>query len=104
MPRSFGAVRPVVQVRKTASGYVVPVVVTPGSGGDALRGEHDGRLKVSVSAPPEKGRANRALCRFLARKLGIRHSQVSIVSGYTSRRKEVLVERVPPGALDGIIA
>ena len=93
-----------VQVRKEADGYVLPVLVSAGASRDELRGEHGGRLKVAVSAPPEKGKANAALCKFLARQLGIKASQVRILSGHTSRQKEVLVERVRPGALDGIIA
>ena len=41
--------------------------------------------------------------RLLARRLGVSRSQVSVLSGQTSRRKEVLVERASPGALEGII-
>ena len=93
-----------VQVRKTADGYVLPVLVTPGASRDELRGSHDGRLKVALSAPPEKGKANQSLCRLLAKRLGLSKSQVHVVSGHTSRRKEVLVERVPRGTLDEIIA
>jgi hypothetical protein len=93
----------VVNVRQADEGVVVAVLVSPGAGRNELRGEHDGRLKVSLSAPPEKGKANRALCNLLARKLGVSRSQVSVLSGHTSRRKEVLVERASPGALEGII-
>jgi uncharacterized protein (TIGR00251 family) len=92
-----------VNVRQTDEGVVVAVLASPGAGRDELRGEHDGRLKVSVSAPPEKGKANRALCNLLARRLGVSRSQVSVLSGHTSRRKKVLVERASPGALEGII-
>ncbi len=92
-----------VNVRQADEGVVVAVLVSPGAGRNELRGEHDGRLKVSLSAPPEKGKANRALCNLLARKLGVSRSQVSVLSGHTSRRKEVLVERASPGALEGII-
>jgi len=92
-----------VRVRQTADGCVVPVLVTAGSARNALQGQHDGRVKVCVTAPAEKGKANKAVCKLLADRLGIRQSQVAILSGHTSRRKEVLVERVPPGALDGII-
>jgi len=92
-----------VKVRETPQGLILPVLLTPGASRDALRGEHDGRAKVAVTAPPERGKANKALCEFLARRLGVRKSQVKVVSGHTSRQKEVLVERVSPSALDGII-
>ena len=93
-----------IKLKKTSSGYVVPILVCPGASRDAVRGEHGGRMKVAVSAPPEGGKANKALCRLLADELGIRTSQVRIVSGQTSRQKEVLVERVTTDALDEIIS
>lgn len=93
-----------VKARKTADGYVVPVLVSPGASRNQLRGEHNGMVKVSLTAPPERGKANKALCDLLARKLGISRSQVRILSGRASRQKEVLLERVPLSALDGIIA
>ena len=44
-----------------------------------------------------------ALCKLLAERLGVSRSRVLVLSGRTSRRKEVLVERASPSALDGII-
>ena len=93
-----------VRVRKTPEGYVVPMLVTPGASRNRLCGEHNGTVKVSLTAPPEKGKANKALCSFISRELGINRSQVRIISGRTSRQKEVLLERVPYSALEGIIA
>ena len=92
-----------VKVHQTERGVVLPVLVSPGASRDELRGEHDGRLKVCVSAPPDKGKANIALCRLLAQRLGVSRARVSVISGHASRRKEVLVERVGPNALEGII-
>ncbi len=91
------------QVMTSAEGTLVPVYVQPGAGADRVCGEHDGRLKVAVSAPPEGGKANRALVRLLAGSLGVSKSQVSIRSGHHSRRKEVFIERVAPDALEAII-
>jgi uncharacterized protein (TIGR00251 family) len=94
--------RDMVKVRQTADGLAVPVLVEPGAGRDRLYGEHDGRLKLSVSAPPERGKANRAVCALLAHELGLRKSQVRVLSGHKSRRKEVLIERVRRDALEAI--
>ena len=52
----------------------------------------DGTWKVKVAAAPEKGRANRALCEFLAEKLGVAKSKVHIVSGETSQLKRIRVD------------
>ena len=51
----------------------------------------DGTWKVKVAAAPEKGKANRALCEFLAEKLGVPKSRVRIVSGETSHLKRIHV-------------
>lgn len=93
-----------IRVQKRADGLAVPVLVEPGASGDRLYGEHDGRLKLSVAAPPQRGKANRAVCKLIAAELGVRRSQVHVVSGHRSRLKEVLIERVCSDALDAIIA
>jgi len=93
----------VVSVKQTAGGVSVPVLVEPGASRNRVYGEHDGRLKLSVTAAPEKGKANKAVCKFLAAELGIGKSCVHILSGHNSRRKEVLIERVSPDALEAII-
>lgn len=60
---------------------------------DGLGALADGRVVVlaRVSAPPEKGAANRALERLVAEWLDIPPSQVSIASGETARVKTLAV-------------
>lgn len=93
-----------VRVKETADGLEVSVLVQPGAARNRIVGEHDGRLKVSVTAPPERGKANKALCKFLAAEMGLSKSQVHVLSGHNSRLKEVLIERVAPDALDAILS
>ena len=52
----------------------------------------DGTWKVKVAAAPEKGKANRALCEFLAEKLGVAKSKVHIIAGETSQLKRIRVD------------
>ncbi|MFW6189647.1 MAG: DUF167 domain-containing protein [Planctomycetota bacterium] len=92
-----------IRVKASKRGVRVPVQVVPGASRDRVYGEHDGRLKLSVAAPPEDGRANRAVRSLLASELGVKDSQVSIVSGEHSRAKEVFIERVSTDALEAII-
>jgi uncharacterized protein len=52
----------------------------------------DGTWKVKVAAAPEKGKANRALCEFIAERLGVAKTSVRVVSGETSQLKRVHVD------------
>ena len=67
---------------------------------DELVGMHEGVLVARVTAPPVEGRANRALCRLIARQAGVAASQVAIVRGERSREKLVRVEGIDPAALE----
>lgn len=75
---------------------VVRVHVAPGARRARLVGRHGDALKVAVVEPPERGRANEAVCRLLAEALGVAVGDVSVVAGATSRRKRVLVAGVAP--------
>ena len=72
----------------------IKVKVVPGSSRSAVAGEMaDGTLKVTVTSPPEKGRANAAVCELLARHFGVALGAVTIVAGHGSPRKLVRVLR-----------
>lgn len=71
----------------------IRVKVIPKSSRTELAGYlPDGTWRIKVAAAPEKGRANRALCDFIAEKLGVSKSKVSIVAGETSQIKRIRVE------------
>ena len=55
---------------------------------------------MRVSAPPEDGRANAAVCRVIAKWIGVRASRVTIIRGERSRDKIVRVEGVGRDALE----
>lgn len=80
-----------VNIEGHSDGVVISVRVSPGASRDRVIGEHVGALKVSVSAPPEKGKANKAVCALIAKTLGVAKSSVGVVAGETSRDKKVLV-------------
>ena len=63
----------------------------PGARRDEIVGAHGGALKLSVSAAPEKGKANGAVCALIAHTLGLSASSVEVVSGHTSRDKTVWI-------------
>jgi uncharacterized protein (TIGR00251 family) len=65
--------------------------VVPGASRERIAGLHDGRVRIAVSAPPERGKANKALIAFVAATLGLRKNQVSIVRGEKDREKDLLI-------------
>ena len=66
--------------------------VTPGAREDGLAGWQGDSLRVRVRARPEKGLANEAALRLLARRLNVPRSRLDLVRGVTSRDKLVEVE------------
>ncbi|MCY3656283.1 MAG: DUF167 domain-containing protein [Chloroflexi bacterium] len=70
----------------------ITVQVTPRASSEEILGFEEDALRVRVTAPPARDRANRALERLLARRLDLRPSAVQVVSGQTVRRKVVEIE------------
>jgi uncharacterized protein (TIGR00251 family) len=78
------------------------VRVQAGARRDELVGIREGALLVRVAAPALDGRANRALCRLLGKRLGVPPSRVTIVRGHRSRDKLVQVEGLDQAAVDAL--
>jgi uncharacterized protein (TIGR00251 family) len=68
--------------------------IQPGAKKTEVAGEHGDALKIRLAAPPVDGKANAALLAFIAERLGVSKSAVTLKSGQTSRRKVVEVEGV----------
>jgi uncharacterized protein len=80
-----------IQLIEEKDDVLLPVKVVPKSSRDKITGELDGSLKVNISAAPEKGAANKALCKFLAKQLGVKAKQVSVDTGQSSPRKTLRI-------------
>jgi len=78
-------------VQQVDGGVAFTAKVVPGSSRSGICGLLGGMLKIKISAPPEKGRANKCLLELLAKLLGIKKNDVSIISGQTSQIKSVQV-------------
>ena len=86
--------------RYSADGISIALRVTPRGGRDDIDGIEtlsDGRpvVKVRVRAIAEGGEANRAVTDLLAKVLGVRKRDVRVLSGTTSRQKQVAVDGDP---------
>lgn len=99
-----------------AQGNVPALVLTPAAGGTRLRlrvkagsscnailGVHDGALKVAVIAAPERGRANRAVVKLMAKTLGLAATDLVLLSGTSSPDKTLLVQ-LPPDETRRLLA
>ena len=86
-----------------AVGKGLEILVRPGGSRDEVVGEHDGALVVRLTAPPVDGRANRALRKLIAKRVGVPASQVTISRGEHSRHKLVVVEGVEPAPVRGAL-
>ena len=71
---------------------LIAVKVVPSAAQDEIVGWLEGVLKVRVMAPPQDGRANRALEVLLAAKLRLKKSAVTVAAGLASARKRVAIE------------
>ena len=88
-----------IEIKETGGNIVFSVRVQPKAKSDRVLGEHAGALKVAVTAPPEKGKANAAVVALLSRLLGVPKSSIEIVRGETSRVKTLRVQGVGKDAL-----
>ena len=86
-------------IRVNESGVFLSCHVQPGARRTATAGVYGTALKISLAAPPVDGKANKELCVFLAKKLKLSKSAVTLVSGQTSRDKVVFLSGVAPDAL-----
>ena len=86
--------------RYSTEGISVALRVTPRGGRDGIDGVEtlaNGRsvLKVRVRAIAEAGEANRAVMELFATTLGVPKARVRILSGTTSRLKQIAVDGDP---------
>ena len=81
-------------IEVTPSGITLRLRVQPRASRTEVVGLYGGELKVRVAAPPVEGAANQELVRFLARRLGVARSAVTIKAGARARSKVAAVEGI----------
>jgi uncharacterized protein (TIGR00251 family) len=77
----------------------IKVRLTPRASRDEIAGYSDGVLRVRVTAPPVDGKANAALRKLIAKRLGVAPSRVTIERGAKGRDKLLAVEGADPDAV-----
>jgi uncharacterized protein (TIGR00251 family) len=74
-----------IKLREKEGGIVVSVKIQPNSSKDRVIGEYADRIKVAVTVAPEKGKANKAVIKIFSKWLGVKSSDIQIISGEKSR-------------------
>lgn len=90
-------------IEKTNSGISFTVKAIPNSSKTCVQGIQGGSVKVKLSSPPEKGKANKELVKFFAKKLGIKKNQLAITAGATSPQKKLQITGCDEAALRKVI-
>lgn len=78
----------------------IRIKAVPGASRDAVAGMLGDRIKIRVSAPPEGGKANKAIESLIARELGVKPSQVAVVAGTTHPEKTIRVTGADAATLE----
>jgi uncharacterized protein len=81
----------------------VRVRVRAGARREELLQTDDGWIVARVTAPAQEGRANKALCRLVAKQLRIAPSKVAIVRGARSREKLIRVDGMDQAAVNAAL-
>lgn len=79
------------------------VRVIPRSSRSEIAGEHDDAIKVKLTSPPVDGAANAELIKLFARRLRVPKSSIEIVSGETSKTKQLRISGVTAQQLRGVL-
>lgn len=77
---------------QSADAAIIRVKVVPRSSRNQIAGIEEGVFRIKVTASPVEGRANEALRRILAKRLGVSVGSVEILSGAHSRIKTLRIQ------------
>lgn len=78
----------------------IRVTVSPGASRSELVGRHGDGWRARIAAPPERGRANDALCKLLAATLSVPRGSVRVVGGQSARAKVVEIDGLEPAEIE----
>lgn len=76
------------------AGVAIHLLIQPRASKNEVVGAQGDELKVRLTSPPVEGAANRLCCEFIAKRLGLAKSAVTIESGETSRHKRLFLPGV----------
>ncbi len=90
-------------IRPENDGTVLVCRVRPNAGRDSIEGIREDQLSVHLSAPAVEGKANKALVAFLAKRLHIAKSKISLKTGEKARTKVIVISGMAPDDVAGLL-
>ena len=70
---------------------IVKVKIVPGSSKNKIIGVYNDSLKITITAPPVEGKANKKCIAYLAKYFDVAKSKIEIISGQTSKNKLIKI-------------
>lgn len=81
-------------LRTSGDDVYLALHVQPGAKKTEVAGPHGEALKIRLAAPPVDGKANDCLLAYLAERLSVTRSRLTLVAGQTSRAKRILISNM----------
>ncbi len=78
-------------IKITGNDIIVKVKIVPGSSKNKIVGVYNDALKISITAPPVEGKANKKCIAYLAKYFKIAKSKIEIISGQTGKNKLIKI-------------
>jgi len=75
----------------TGNNIIIKVKIVPGSSKNKIIGAYNDALKITITAPPVEGKANKKCIAYLAKYFDIAKSKIEIISGQTSKNKLIKI-------------
>jgi len=75
----------------TGNDITVKVKIVPGSSKNKIIGVYNKALKITITAPPVDGKANKKCIAYLAKYFDVAKSKIEIISGQTSKNKLIRI-------------
>jgi hypothetical protein len=79
-------------IKKNSMGVVFKVVIQPKSSKNMISGIYGDAVKIKLTAPPVDGAANKMCIKYLSNIMKIPKSRIEILSGHTSRKKNIIIK------------
>ena len=75
----------------TGNDIIIKVKIVPGSSKNKIIGAYNDALKITITAPPVEGKANKKCIAYLAKYFDVAKSKIEIISGQTSKNKLIRI-------------